>query len=63
MVNDEQGTLVTCNEARTACWTPCEVKMREAMREVDRYLKMGIVSISERWHQTMRECVAEKTPK
>jgi hypothetical protein len=35
IVNDEHGVLVTCNEANTKCWTPCEQRMREAMRAMD----------------------------
>lgn len=30
--------VVTCNEELTKCWTPCEVKMREAMKVMNPYL-------------------------
>ena len=38
VVTDSGDTLVTCNELRNEYWTPCELKMREAMKAIAPFL-------------------------
>lgn len=37
-IDKGNGMIATCNDTLTQCWTPCEVKMKEAMKAVDQYL-------------------------
>lgn len=38
-IDKGNGMLATCNDEMTRCWTPCEIKMKEAMREMDEYVQ------------------------
>lgn len=37
-IKDFGDTIVTCNDKLTACFTPCELKMRAIMKVMDEYL-------------------------
>lgn len=42
LVGDDFLPIVTCNDALTQCWTPCELRMKNAMREIDPYVSKTV---------------------
>ena len=63
VVDNSYSTLLTCNQESTQCWTPCELRMREAMRSANVYLKgpwNTAWNESAKWDQAMKDCVEGK---
>lgn len=42
LVGEDARAIVTCNDALTTCWTPCEQRMKEAMRAVAPYVTQSV---------------------
>lgn len=38
-IDKGNGMIATCNDDMTRCWTPCEIKMKEAMKEADDFMQ------------------------